>query len=222
MKEYGIIIGCLVALMLVAVGVLVWLNLPDPAKPVEAITIRTQAVKQTYARGEPIDLTGLVIFVVYEDGSTGEFTGIRHGNNDFQVIGGTNVNLSPEQQSVPTTITITFRGKSTSYTIQVGHAIVASTRIDANPTITQYSRSAPLNFAGFKLELIFTDHALGGRPREVIDHTDPRLTFSHATASTMGGNMTIRVTFTYTYTNFVTDTEVTNYFDNNTFNVIVI
>ena len=109
-----------------------------------SIAITQKPTKLTYIEGEQLNLSGLVVTASYDNGTSGTVTG-------YQVSGYTS---TPGTK----TITITYGGKSATFTVTVQAKAVSSISMKANPSKTTYLTGESLNLAGAKITVKYNNN----------------------------------------------------------------
>ena len=148
--------------------------LKEEEKPfLESIYLNTLFAKKSYARGEPLDITNLLVRGVFSDGSE-KTIAIKEENisgYDSMKVGTQELTVSVERD-----------GKTASavWTVKVTEAVIVELIIKSLPTKTEYTESEKRDYAGLevvvknsdgtetavdKKELVFTeeDSAEGGK-----------------------------------------------------------
>lgn len=113
-------------------------------KSLRSIAITKKPTKLTYIEGEQLNLSGLVVTASYDNGTSGTVTG-------YQVSGYTS---TPGTK----TITITYGGKSATFTVTVQAKAVSSISMKANPSKTTYLTGESLNLAGAKITVKYNNN----------------------------------------------------------------
>ncbi|MDR2633702.1 MAG: bacterial Ig-like domain-containing protein [Treponema sp.] len=103
--------------------------------------------KTVYTKGEAFDPTGLKITGTYTNGTTKEETGYTLGAVDMQSTGQKEVRVS-------------LRAKSTTFTITVNPALLASIGVSKAPVKTVYKRGTAFDAAGLEVSGTYTDHSV--------------------------------------------------------------
>ena len=109
--RHTLLIGCIV--LLVFAGIC----LPVSAATLRSIAITTPVTKLSYTVGDTLDLTGLVVTGTYNDSSTQVET-----ITAADVTGFSSAAANPSE-----TLTITYSGKTTTYTVVINTAPVTLT-----------------------------------------------------------------------------------------------
>ena len=124
-------------------------DLDDPTDnpTITGISIKTAPSKTTYIKGEELDLTGGIITVTYEDGSTIE---IPMTSNEVETTG-YDANSLNEQ-----IITVTYAGKTATFKVTVKNEI---TRISVKtaPSKTTYIKGEELDLTGGIITVTYED-----------------------------------------------------------------
>jgi len=193
MRKVDIIIIAVIMTVLLggAVTALIVVNLPSP--PPDAISITTQPTRTTYARGERINTSGLVLSALFPDESTR--TNITSGFTITPEIAsnGPLGSLGTVQQEV----TVTWRGKSTTFEITVGPATLERIEIVRFPTKRRYAINETPNWVGLQIRQVWTDRT------DVINypHAGLSVTLPPNSMSTTG-TRTVTVTYQERTTTF--------------------
>ena len=122
-----------------------------PVKSLHSITVSGPS-KTTYVVGDTLDLTGLVVTAHFDDGSSKVLTSNQYAveteNVDMSVAG-------------TKTITVSFGGKSTTFTVTVNAAPVTlvSIEIKTNPNKTTYTTGEELDTTGLVLIATYSDQS---------------------------------------------------------------
>ena len=168
------------------------------------IRIATAPSKVSYTAGEAIDLTGLVVQEVYNDGEEESYKTIT----DYTVspAAGTKVYESTKALIISYTSVATGKTYTASQAITVTR-VLTGLSITTPPTIAAYKKGAQLDLTGLVATATFN---LGN-----TEDVTANCTFSPASGSTLGTVGTVTVTAIYTE-NGVTKTatttvEVTSY-----------
>ena len=141
--------------------------------------MKSNPSKTTYIKGESLVLTGGKITATYQDGTTKEIT----ITNDM--VSGYNSATLGQQ-----TITVTYEGKTTTFTVKVNAKSLSSISVATLPTKTEYIQNyEELNLAGGKIKLTYNDEST-----EVKDMTASGVSTSGFSNSTVG-EQTITVTY---------------------------
>ena len=107
-----------------------------PTKVLTNINLNTDAVKKTYEVGEALDLTGLVVMAKYDDNSTEEVT-----NYTTNPANGTVFTEEGEK-----TITVTFEGKTDTFTVEVGPFVKRAWTDEEKALFDEYLHGIELPF----------------------------------------------------------------------------
>ncbi len=110
-----------------------------------SVSIYATPVKIVYDIGESLDTTGLELKLNYSNGRTGYVTsGFTTSGFDSSTPG-------------DKTVTVTYNGKTASFTVTINQPKVIDVEIKSVPTKTTYYKGDSLNTDGLKLKLIYND-----------------------------------------------------------------
>ena len=147
---------------------------------VKSITVQTNPTKTTYYQNQSLDITGGVIKATYNDGTTKTIN-----MNDTGVkVSGYNPGKIGEQN-----ITVTYKGKTTTFKVTVNENAVTSFTIGKNPTKTNYFVGDAFDGAGGYLDVVYASGE-----RSVISFIANGVAIS-GFDSTTAGTKTITVTY---------------------------
>ena len=114
--------------------------------PPSSIAVATAPIKTVYQLGEALDTTGLTLTLRYGDGSTDTLS-------DWYTVSGFDSATAGTK-----TVTVTYRGKSTSFNVTVKAPVtLAGIAVATQPTKTVYQLGEELNTAGLTLTLRYSD-----------------------------------------------------------------
>ncbi len=151
---------------------------------VSSISVNTLPTRVQYNVGDSLDTSGLKIKVNYANGTTENITsGFTCSPTSFSTVGSKS-------------ITVSYGGKTTSFTVTVVSAPVSSVTVDTLPDDTEYLVGERLNTTG--LSLLVT-HSDGSTERVTSGFTCSPTTFSSV------GRETIIVTYEGKRASFVVD-----------------
>ncbi len=122
----------------------IWEKIPAT---VSSISIQSKPSKTVYTIGEKFDASGLSVKVTMSDGTTKTITsGFTLSNPDMTVAG-------------TKTVTVTYSGKTTSFTITVNNppAVVSSIAIQSKPTKTVYTVGEKFDASGLSVKVTMSD-----------------------------------------------------------------
>ncbi len=112
---------------------------------VTSISVKTKPNDTSYYVGESLNTAGLKIRVNYSDGTSEDITsGFTCSPTHFSSTG-------------TKTITVSYSGKSTSFTVTVGSVAVSSISINSTPNRTQYRVGDSLDTAGLRIKVNYAD-----------------------------------------------------------------
>ncbi|MBO5410634.1 MAG: leucine-rich repeat protein [Clostridia bacterium] len=126
---------------------------PPVVKVVSAISIKTLPSKLTYKTGEKINTAGLVLNVIYSDGSVGT------------VANGYSISPSSFSEEGTKSVTVTYSGKTTQFDVTVSNSAVTdptgktviSVQIAQYPTKLQYNYKESVDTTGLILQVNYAD-----------------------------------------------------------------
>ena len=156
-------------------------------RTLEAITVKTKPTKTTYIEGENLDLTGGVLTLTYNNNTIGtvSMTDSKVTTSGFDsTTAGTK------------TITVSYGGKSTTFTVTVNEKTLSSISVKTKPSKTTYKQGENLNLAGGQLTLTYNNNTT-----ETVNMTDSKVTTS-GFDSTTAGTKTITVSYERKTTTF--------------------
>ena len=112
-----------------------------------SVSVKTKPTKTTYTLGESFDQSGLTLTATYSDGST------KTISSGFTCSGFSSSSAGTK------TITVTYEGKTTSFTVSVNPATVILTSIAVKtlPTKTTYTVGEPFDQSGLTLTATYSD-----------------------------------------------------------------
>ena len=142
---------------------------------VDFIQIRSQPVKKSYFVGDQFDPTGMKVLAVFKDETSREVTNWTT-NFDTQT-----------KSSGTKTITVTFGGKSATFTVNVTAVVVSSIEIVSQPSKTEYIVGDSFESTG--LEVVA--HYNNGTSKTVTDWT----TNGTTVVRTAGEDKTVTVSY---------------------------
>lgn len=119
-----------------------------PTKLPKALVIVSKPKKTTYELGEDLDLTGMVINVKYDDGSTKEIT------NKCDVLGFDS--SAPQQQKITLTYSESGKVVTVSFTVFIDRE-VKNLYVTSKPNKTTYIKGEQFERAGLAVVATFTD-----------------------------------------------------------------
>lgn len=121
-------------------GVSAYFDVTVAEKKVRSIRIETPPTKTVYQVGDTVSTGGMTLSVTYTDGSS------KTVYNGWQVSGETNTVGRK-------TITVTYEGKSTTYSITVEEAAVSAIRIVTQPDKLVYTPGESIDLTGLELSV---------------------------------------------------------------------
>ena len=153
--------------------------LKEEEKPfLESIYLNTLFAKKSYARGEPLDITNLLVRGVFSDGSE-KTIAIKEENisgYDCMKVGTQELTVSVERDG---------KTASAAWTVKVTEAVIVELIIKSLPTKTEYTESEKRDYAGLevvvknsdgtetavdKKELLFTEEDSAEGEKTVFVH----------------------------------------------------
>ena len=157
---------------------------------VTKITVKTNPSKTTYFKKESLDLSGGVIKVTNNDGTTEE---VSMTDPDVKVKGYNSKTVGEQE------LKVTYKGKSTTFTVTVNENQITSISVKKNPTKTTYFVGDDLDLSGGTIKLHYAD----GSTKSVS------MKNSNVTVSGYNKNSTGNQTITVKYSNKTTTFTVT-------------
>ncbi len=112
------------------------------AKSLTKITITAQPKKVAYIEGQELELAGLAVRAHYDNNTTANATGYKISGYDKNKIG-------------KQTITVTYNGKSTTFTVTVREKSLTAIQIVDYPATMEYFCNQPLKTDGLRLRLSY-------------------------------------------------------------------
>ena len=109
------------------------------------ITIKTKPTKLVYNVGETLDTTGLVLTATYSDGTVKDITS------------GYTVNPTTLNTAGAKTITVSYGGKTTTYTVTVNSVTLNKIAIKTKPTKLVYNVGDKVDTTGLVLTATYSD-----------------------------------------------------------------
>jgi hypothetical protein len=123
-----------------------------------SIMVTTPPTKTVYAKGEDLDLIGLVVNGTNTNGSTNAET-ITAAN-----VSGYNKDTLGEQ-----TLTVTVNGKTASFKVTVNAAVLVSIVVTTPPTKTAYTKGETLDITGMVVTGTYSDNSTKAETITVAD-----------------------------------------------------
>lgn len=156
---------------------------------VGSISMEAVPTKTTYFQGVALNVSGAVITVHYADGSTADMAVTS------DMISGYNANQLGQQ-----TITVTYRGKTTSFTVNVVVQAITSVKMKSYPAKTTYGLGQDLDLSGAQISVSYNDGSTVDMP----------VTFNMVSGYDANklGQQTITVTYSTYITNFTVNVVV--------------
>ena len=147
---------------------------------VDELTLTTEPAKTDYLIGEPLDLTGGVLTAKLESGDTKV---IPTDSADVTASGFTSTSLGDQ------TITLTYKNKSVTYTVNVDRLKVTELKLSPAPTRRAYKIGEALDLTGGKLYIYYNNSTYA-----VLDCSDP-LVANSGFDSASAGTKTVALSF---------------------------
>lgn len=144
------------------------------------IVIKTNPTKTTYYQNQTLDLSGGVITVTSTDGTTKD---VAMTDSDVKVTGYNSTKVGEQ------TITVTYDGKSASFTVTVVAVEVTSISIKTNPNKLTYYVGDTLDVTGGVINVHYSDNST-----KQFSMSNKNITFS-GFSSTEAGSKTVTVTY---------------------------
>jgi len=152
-----------------------------PELLVTEIAIKTEPTKTSYHVGGTLDLTGLVLTVTYEDDSEEDV--IWAADAGILATGFSSTAIGEK------TVTISYRSKTATFTVNVVDAIITGISVKTQPAnIDNYYIGDTLNLAGLVLTATFDDGSTDDIPY-------PNAGITHDFDSTSAGQKTVTITY---------------------------
>ena len=148
------------------------------AKALTRIEVTKKPSKIQYLEGESLDTAGMTVTAYYNDGSSATVTG-------YSVTGYTS---TPGTK----TVTVTYQGKTASFTVNVSAKSITSITMKSNPGKTEYLTGESLNLTGAKITVKYNN----GTSEEItvdssmVSGYDPNKVGSQTVTVTYGGKTT--------------------------------
>ncbi len=149
-------------------------------RTLESISIKTKPSKTTYIQGESLNLAGGVLTLTYNDNTT-ETVSMTDSKVTTSGFNSTTTGTK--------TITVSYGGKSTTFTVTVNAKTLSSISVKTKPSKTTYIQGESLNLAGGVLTLTYNNNTT-----ETVSMTDSKVTTSGFN-STTAGTKTITVSY---------------------------
>ena len=141
---------------------------------VTGVTVKTQPGKTEYWIGEELDTTGLTLTATYSDGST------QTVSSGFTASGFSSATAGSK------TVTVTYNGKSATFTVTVKTPTITGIVIKTQPTKTEYWIGEELDTTGLTLTATYSDGST-----QTVSSGFTTSGFSNTTA----GSKTVTVTY---------------------------
>ena len=117
---------------------------------IESIKVKTNPTKTEYYQNQTLDITGGVITTINNDGTTQDIP----MNNSSVKISGYDASKLGEQK-----ISVTYKGKSTSFKVTVNKTTISSISVKTNPTKTNYFVGEKLDLTGGVIKVTYSDNS---------------------------------------------------------------
>ena len=166
---------------------------PPPTPTVKSIAVNSATHKTAYTKGEALDVTNLTILVTMSNGAT------RTENVTADMVSGFDTNTEGTQ-----TLTITYQGKTASYTVTVTAGstpptTVTSITVNSTTHKTAYKVGDTIDLTGLTIEAAKSDGT-----KETVTVTNPMISGFDTSSA---GTKTVTITYggkTTSYTVTVT------------------
>ncbi len=137
-------------IVLLAMAALLAMTLAGCQRPVAELKLDTSAVKTELAFNEDLDLSGLIVTAVYEDGTEAVVPA-----SDYTVDQGG----FRKDQAGTYTITVTAHEKQASFQVTVAEFVRAETgfRVDRSSVLNVYGYGSDVDFSGVQVYAVFND-----------------------------------------------------------------
>ena len=121
---------------------------------VSAISVKENITKRTYTKGEDLDLSGGILTVTYQDGTT---SSIPMTSSNLQITGYDSTKTGNQ------TITVTYQGKQTTFQITIEEN-VAEISIKNNPLKTIYLKGEDLDLTDGAITVVYSNGTTSSIP----------------------------------------------------------
>lgn len=155
----------------------------------KSISIKEKPTKLKYAKGETLDLTGGIITVSYEDGTTED---INMSSSSVTSFGFDSSKLGEQE------VTINFNNLTANFSVTITNELT-SISIKENPTKTIYIKGEQLDFTGGIITATYEDNTTAD-----IDMNSTDVTYSNYDANKLG-----KQSILIKYKNYTTTLDVT-------------
>lgn len=147
-------------ILLLALAAVLAFSLAGCQRPVKEIKLDTSAVKTELAFNEELDLSGLIVTAVYEDGTEAAVSA-----SDYTVDEGG----FQKDQAGTYTITVTAHEKQASFQVTVAEFVRLETgfRVDRSSVLEVYGYGSDVDFSGVKVYALFNDET-----EELLEETE--------------------------------------------------
>ena len=154
---------------------------------VSSIRVKTPPTKTTYYQKQTLDITGGVITATNNDGTTQDI----NMNAEGVTISGYDSNTIGEQK-----VTVTYQGKSATFTVTVNELSISSISVKTNPTKTSYFIGETLDLTGGVVQIHYVDNST-----KTISMSNSKVTVTGFNSNQSGDN-TLTVTYSGKTTTF--------------------
>jgi DNA-binding protein YbaB len=124
-------------------------NVTVNAAVLVSIAVTTPSTKTVYAKGEALDISGLVVTGTYTDATTRPETVVLSDITGYNALPATTPNTQ--------TLTVTINGKTTTFNVTVNAAALVSITVTTQPTKTVYAKGEALDITGLVVTGTYTD-----------------------------------------------------------------
>ena len=145
-------------------------------KNLTGISVTSQPSKTTYLEGENLSTSGLVITASYDDGSTANVTGSCSFSGYDSTPG-------------VKTVTVTYSGKQTAFTVSVNGKTPVSLTVDSLPNKTKYVVNESIDTTGLTAKVNYNNNT-----SEIISDLD--ILYDDDITSS-AGNKTVTISYVY-------------------------
>ena len=129
-----------------------WAALALTHYDVSGIAVTTQPTEMAYVKGDVLDLTGLVVSAVYDDGSTSDVT----SSCTFSPANGATLSTTGTQ-TVSVSCTVDGTAYTTSFSVTVVAPAVTSIAVTTMPTKVSYMQNEEFDLTGIVVTATYTN-----------------------------------------------------------------